>query len=106
MLWREGWVKRFGAQSGIEFLESPRSHECEGPETPNVAVGEGTAVVESEADGYVAQRIERKRSVVDEECAGEARLDDDAVAAVERDDDGLGAAVAPLDACAERASRQ
>ena len=106
MLRREGWVKRFGAQSGIQFRKTQRSHQGEGAEPADVAVGESASVVQSERDGYVAERFGRKGAVVDEERAGEARLDHDSVAGVEGDHDGLGAAVAALDARSQHASRQ
>ena len=106
MLRCERRVKRFRPQCRIEFRESCGRHERERAESADVAVGERAPVMQREGHGNVGSRFGRQHSVVDQERAREARLDDDSVVRVEEDHDGLGAAIAALDARSRHASRQ
>src|SRR6478609_10118341 len=98
MLRCERRVKRFRPQGAIEFRESRRRHEREGAEPANVTVRERAPITQREGYRDVGERLGWQRPVVDQERAGEARLDDEPIVRVEEDHDGFGAAVASLDA--------
>src|SRR5215510_6724952 len=77
---REFRVKWLDAEHGGVFRESLGVHQCDGPESPDVAVVKRPSVPELEAHGRIVQQLARKRTVVDEQCAGEPRLHHDTVA--------------------------
>src|SRR4051812_9967214 len=91
MVWRKRRVKRLRTERRDVALKAFGRHERHGSETTNVAVVQGTAVGEHERHGRIATLGVGKLSVVQEERACESRLDDDAVARREIDDDELGA---------------
>src|SRR6478672_4118570 len=103
---REAWVKRLGPQRGVEFRETAWGHERERAQTTHVTVGERASIIELEAHRDVPPGLGWERSIVDEQRPGEARLDHQLVARVERHDDCLRSAIAALDAGSRRASRQ
>src|SRR5881227_2235994 len=97
---RERRVKRLDAEPALVLGEPVGRHERDRAKAADVAVVQAAAAVEGE--GHSQKRAltlgERRRAVVDEKCAGEARLDDEPVAGGEVEDDELRAPPRALDA--------
>src|ERR1700675_101482 len=79
------------------LFETIRIHQRNRTKSPHVGVVKSSAVIEIESQRRIAELRGREASVVDEQCAGEARLYDDAISAVQVDHHQLGAAPAPHD---------
>src|SRR2546423_12582355 len=104
---RERRVKRLHAEPADVLAEPLRRHEGDRAEAADVAVVEAPAVGEGErdADELLLALGERRRSVVGEEGASEARLHDEPVARREVEDDELRATPRALDARAAHSAR-
>src|SRR5690348_1366355 len=99
-------VKGLDAKSSCISRELLGSHERDGPEPANVAVVECATVVELQRQGRIAPLVLGKIAGVDEERAGESRLNDKAVAAREIEYNELRPAPATLDRRAGRTPDQ
>src|SRR5690349_9695161 len=82
-------VKRLDAECPDVLGEPLRAHERDRAEAADVAVVELPAVREVEGDAEEAALALRDPARVDEQGAGEARLDDEPVAGGEVEDDQL-----------------
>jgi hypothetical protein len=91
---RKRTVKRLDAEFPRVLFETIRIHQRNRSETPNIGVVKSSAVVELETQRGIAEIRRTETAVVDEQSAGEARLYDNSIAAVEVDHYQLGAAPA------------
>src|ERR1700694_2132336 len=97
MLGGKSTVKWLYAELPRVLFETIRIHQRNRTEPSNVGVVQSSTVVEIETQRRIAELCGGESSVVDEQRAGEARLYDDAISAVEIDHYQLGAAPAPQD---------
>ena len=82
-------VKWLDAEFPRVLFETIGIHQRNRTEPPDVGVVKSSAVVEIESQRRIAELRRRQTSVIDEQRAGEARLYDDAISAVEIDYDEL-----------------
>jgi hypothetical protein len=94
MLRRERGVKGLDAESARVSLEALGAHERDGAQPADVAVVQVPAVVEGEAQGGVGSFVGRKGPAAEQQGPREPRLDDDAIARTEIEDDELRPALA------------
>src|SRR6185312_5184517 len=90
MLGGKRGIKRLDAKAGRVPRELIRRHERDGAESPDVSVVERSAVVERELDRRVAPFLWWQLAGVDEQRAGEARLNHEPLAGGQIEDDELG----------------
>src|SRR3954469_22084301 len=106
MLACKGRVKGLDAKRRGVVRETLGSHQCEGAEASDIAIVNRSTVVQRELDGGVRALSVRKVARVDEQGAGEPRLNDDSITRREIEDDELSATPAALDDRVARAARQ
>src|SRR3954470_23559672 len=99
-------VKGLDAEFRRVELEPFGPHQRERAETANVPVMDRASVLEDELDGRVRALLLGKVAAIDEERAGEAWLDDEAVAGREVENHELGAPPPARDRGAGRSPRQ
>lgn len=75
----KGGVKRLDAEPASVLLESPRRHQSDGAKSSNVTIVQRSPVIERELERRISTFFRRKVAAVDEQGAGEARLNDDVV---------------------------
>ena len=73
-------VKWLDAESRVYESEAFRRHERNGPEAPNVSIVKRTTVVQLECNGRVATLALGQRSAIDQQGAGEPRLNEHMIA--------------------------
>src|SRR6185437_13830712 len=92
MLGGKRGIKRLEAETGRVLREFIRRHERGGAEPTDVAIVEGSAVVERELHRGVAALRGGQLTRVDEQRTGKARLNDQMLPPREIEDDEFGAA--------------
>src|SRR5436305_5826059 len=96
-------VKGLGAKFGGVKLKPVGSHQRERAEPPNVPVVNRASVLENELHSRVRALPLGEVAAIDEERAGESRLDDEPIAGRQVEDDQLRAPPTPRDRCARGA---
>src|SRR4029077_2112648 len=82
---RKCTVKRLDAEFPRVLFETIGIHKRSRSEASDVGVMQSSAVVEVESQRRIVELCARESAIVDEECAGEARLYNDPVTGVEID---------------------
>ena len=100
MLGGERGVKGLATEPGGVSGKPLLAHERQRAEPSNVAIVNRTTILEAKLNGRVRAFALRQISRVDEQRAGEAWLDNHAIAGGEIEDDELGASPTAIDCCA------
>src|SRR5678815_3681365 len=106
MLASEAWVKRLDAKRVGVLRKAFVGHERHGAKPTNVAVVQRASIVQPELDRRVAPLVLWEIAAIDQDSAGKARLNDNAVASREIDHDELGASPTAFDRGARNAPRE